>query len=399
MPLCKANTDRLRGYRIKIYPTEEQKKEIDLNIRLFRAVYNLAIEFQNIEYEETGLYIKYFDMCKIFSKLYKSENYKWLRGITISTIRESLRACDDAYRDFFRGNKNHPKFKSKKYSKKSFSTRSERTLIKGNKIQLSGFKSGLIEAKKHNIPDSKRLYSSVITFDGYNYWFSCTIEKPIIDMSDIPQSEPIGIDVGIRNMITTSDGEYYHFSDTSKYEKRLKRQQRRLSKDYNKYFNTSIHTRTKYEDVPKSKNHFKRLAKQHKSYSKIRNKKHNDIHNATKQIVSKNPSAIVIENISVREQIKDQWMLKYAPQMMYYEIHRQLKYKAADRNIPVIIADKHYPSSQICSRCGKIHNPYSHKIFKCPYCGLRIDRDLNAALNLKSLVPPENNEFMLQFSA
>ena len=137
--------------------------------------------------------------------------------------------------------------------------------------------------------------------------------------------------------------------------------------------------------MPKSKNHYKKLFKQHKSYSKIHNKKFNDINVATKAIVSKNPSAIVIEDLSVTEQLKDKWIRKFSPKMLFNEIHRQIVYKAEDRNIPVIKADKNFPSSQICSNCGMRHKVYRNKVFKCPYCGFRIDRDLNAAINLKNL--------------
>ena len=326
-------------------------------------------------------------MCAIFANMRNSDKYHWMKDISIGVIRQSLLSLNNAFQKFFSKITRYPVYKTKKRSKKSFTTRSERTRVKGNCISISGLNDMLVNAKNHPIPEGVRLYNTTITFDGYDYWFSCQIEKPKIDMSDIPKSEPVGIDVGIRNMITTSDGEYYHFSDTSKYEKRLKRQQRRLSKDYNLYFKESIRTKTKYEDVPKSKNHFKRLAKQHKSYAKITNKRNNDLNTATKRIVDKNPEAIVIENISVKDIIHNEpWMKKYAPQMVFYEIHRQLKYKAADRNIPVIIADRDYPSSKRCSACGFVNNNFSKQhVFICPICGFRADRDYNAAINLKQL--------------
>lgn len=129
----------------------------------------------------------------------------------------------------------------------------------------------------------------------------------------------------------------------------------------------------------------KRLYDQFKTYSKIHNKKYNDIHNATKDIVKRYPSAIVIEDIRVSDQLKNSWSRKFAPNMLYYEIHRQLIYKASDRGIPIIKADRSFASSQICSKCGFMHKIYGNKIFVCPKCGLRIDRDLNAAYNLENL--------------
>ena len=112
----------------------------------------------------------------------------------------------------------------------------------------------------------------------------------------------------------------------------------------------------------------------------------NDINCATKSIVERYPSDIVIESISSQDQIKNhKWISKYAPHMLYYEIHRQLIYKSEDRVINIIKADKEFPSSQICSNCGDIHKVYGNNIYKCPKCGFRTDRDLNAAYNLRNL--------------
>lgn len=382
----KLNESKLRGYRVRIYPNQAQASEIDRNISVTRAVYNLGLEMQNRSHEENNGFISFFSLITEFGKLRNEDpEYSWLKSISIGTIRETLHNLDSGFQRFFNKQNNYPKFKSRKRSKKNFSVRSDRTHIYGDYISISGLTDKLVYAKKHGIPENVRLHSTVVSFDGYRYWFSCTAETLEDNYnSDIPKSDPIGIDVGIVNMITTSDGEFYKYSNSNKYKKRLARQNRRLSKDYNKYFKESVDTRTKYEDIPKSKNHYKRLEKRFNTIQKIKNKHMNDIHTATKRIVDKNPSAIVIENISVRSQQKDKWMKVYTDQMCYYEIHRQLKYKAARRNIPIIIADKQFPSSQICSKCGN-RGYLKHRVFKCSHCGFKEDRDLNAAYNLKGL--------------
>lgn len=386
---CNANTDILRGRKIEIYPTDIQKEKIQKCIDITRAVYNLGLEIQNKIYEEQGKgsYIHHYNLRIIGNLRNNDPNYKWLQEIQMSTIRESLLRLDNAFKRFFSHQNCHPRYHSKKKSKKSFTVRSDRTIIKNDRfIQIPDL--GLVDCKNHNIPIDTKVYNTVITFDEYNrYYLSFNIEDNNIpiDMSDIQQTDAVGIDVGIRNMITTSDGDYYHFSNTKKHEKRLKRQQKRLSKHYNRLLEESLSTRTKYEDIPKSKNMWKLLYEQHKTYNKIHNKRMNDIHTATKRIVEKNPSCIVIEDISVENIVrKNKWFNKYKPQAMFYEIHRQLQYKAEDRNIPVIKADNDYPSSQLCSNCGNIYKT-THSIYRCPVCGLIMDRDLNAALNLKKL--------------
>lgn len=378
------NPDRLRGIVVEIYPTEEQKKLIQRTIEIYRACYNLGINIHKKNYEENGKSTSYYSMASIISDMRNNNpDYKWLNEIPIGTIRQALVDVTRAYDKFFKGITRYPKFKSRKRSKKFFITRSERNHAYENYINISGI--GMVYAANHTIPIRARLYHTQVTFDGYGrYYFSCQVERgPIIMKPE--KSDVIGIDVGVRNMITTSDGEYYHFSDTRKYQKRLKRQKRRLSKHYNYYLDISIRTTTKYDDIPKSKNMQKLLYKQHKTIEKIKNKRHNDINVATKRIVERNPAAIVIEDIRVSRLLKTQpWMRKYTQSMCFYEIRRQLEYKAADRGIPIIVADEHYPSSQICSRCGNIHKVYKD-VYKCPVCGLRIDRDLNAAYNLRNL--------------
>lgn len=374
-----------RGYRIEIYPTEEQKQLIDTNINTYRAVYNKALEIQNKNYEAGGKYISFYTMEHIFSELRNNDpEYKWLQNISIGVIREALNSLHSAFDFFFRKINKFPKFKSKKKSKKTFSTRSDRCKSHENYIYISGI--GLVYAKNHNIPINSRLYDTTVKYDNHGrYYFTCIVETPYKEEYYAEKSDIIGIDVGIRNMITTSDGEYFKYSDKSKLEKRYKRQQRRMSKYYNRYMSEAARTRTKYEDIPKSKNMRKKADKLYKTIQKLRNKTMNDIHTATKRVMDKHPKAIVIENISCMDLSKDRWFAKRNPYPYFYEIRNQLQYKAEDRGIEVIIADKEYPSSQICSSCGHRHKIYSNKIFICPNCGLRIDRDLNAALNLRSL--------------
>lgn len=393
MPKCNANLDRLRGHKIKLYPTDDQIIQIQKVINTYRAVYNIALGIQIENYKNSGKYIQYYDMCKLIADMRKNNpEYEWFNEVTMSTIRQALVNLDHAYKNFFNKFRLFPKFKSKRYSKKAFMVRSDRVYIRQpDYIQIPDI--GIIYTKTHNLPIGKRVYNASVIFDGYFYWFTCQYEKEKIDLGE-NKSDPIGVDVGIRNMITTSNGEFYKFSDTSKYEKRLKRQQRRLQKSYNHYIAESMRTKTKYEDVPKSKNMYKRLLSRFKTIQRIKNKRKNDMHTATKRIVESNPSAIVIEDIRTRDLIQNTpWIRKYKPN--FGMIHQMLKYKAEDRNIPIIVANHNFPSSQICSRCGNKHKVY-HSIYKCPICGLKIDRDLNAAINLRNLVYQNNTNYIFK---
>jgi len=389
------NEENLVGVRIKLYPTEEQAKQLMRQIQLARAIYNLGLEIQNNNHADGNPYISYYDLITKFANMRNHDSrYKWLKESTVGCMRETLDHLDKAFQGFFdKSNPNrYPKFKSRKneYKSRSFSPRHDRTRVIGDYISISGIKDLKVLAKDHQIPKGTKFYRCSVHYDGLNFWFGASYEnydKTHISMEDKPKTEPVGIDVGLINMITTSYGKFYKFTDTSKLEQRRRKLDRRLSKDYEKYNKIRLATRTKYEDVPKSINHYKRKNKRLKLIKKMVNIRKNDINKATKEIVDRNPEAIVIESISVNEQLHNNYALRsYNDQMMYCEIHRQLKYKARWRNIPVITANKYFPSSKQCSHCGsKGYYINGYRTFVCPICGYTEDRDLNAAYNLRNL--------------
>ena len=381
---CKANKDLLKGKKIKLYPTEEQAKKLDRYIQLYNYVYNWTLELEYRNYEQGNKFIRFIDACKLFGKF--REATEWLKELPLTTSRQAIQDAINSFINFFSGNTDRPKFKSKRKSKKSFRSRAERLGVKGSGIRLEGFaRKDLIEAKNHNLDENMRYYNPTVTFDGDSYWLSVTYER-IPRKIENEQQDPIGIDVGIRNLITTSDNVVYRLPNVDKLTKRQKRQQRRVGRDYRKLLAESERTRTKYEDLPKSKNMLKRQAAVRKTIRKISNIYRNYIHNATREIVNRNPSAIVIEDISVNEMIAETpYLKKSKPQMRFYEIHRQLRYKAEEAGIPVIVADKFYPSTKRCNCCGNIKEITTQKTYVCHVCGYRNDRDLNAAYNLRDL--------------
>lgn len=390
--VLKSNIDgTLRGYKCKLYPTPEQAARLNRIMELSRYVYNWALNFENELYEKEKKFMYFYDLCKEFKKHRNST--PWLQEIPLTTARMAIKNAINAFNMFFEKVSNHPKFKSKKKSKKSFNSRNDRIYVKEDRIMIEGFgKHNYMLAKNHNIPFGPdiKYYNVTVSFDGDNYWLSVqtTVKRNKYQILGPEEyNEPIGIDVGVVNLVTLSTGEQYHLPDISKYDKRRKRQQRRLSVLQNKYLDIAKRTKTKYEDVPKSKNYSKRVAAVRKTYRKISNIYKNYVHNMTKEIVEMYPSAIVIEDISVRRITKQNpYLNKVVPQMMFSRIHNQLKYKAEDRGIPVVTADRYYPSSKRCNHCGNINrNLEKERTYVCPKCGYTEDRDINAALNLRDL--------------
>lgn len=389
-----ANADQLRAFKVRLYPTDSQRDRLDQILSLSRYAYNWTIETIYNYRKEGKRCPGFFDIDKEFRDYRKAQNFEWLKSLPAGAAGLQVKLATESFSMYFKKYNGKPKFRSRKRPTQSFMTNAARLYVRGQYIKLEGFdRHDLIYAANHNIPKlpkGKSYYKAVVIRDSdMNYWLSVCVERDIKPIRK-RKSDPVGIDVGVRTLITTSEGDTYNFPDLTKLEKRKKRQQRKASKDHLKLLAESKRTKTKYHDLPKSKNMLKREAAVRKTYQKIKNIQDTYIHSVTKQIVERNPRAIVLEDINVTKMLSKQNPLsrnlqKDKPQMKFGRIRHCLTYKANDRGIPVIIAPKDYPSTKMCSKCGNIYEIGASKTYKCPKCGLVIDRDLNAAYNLKQL--------------
>lgn len=222
-----------------------------------------------------------------------------------------------------------------------------------------------------------------ITHDGLDWWISVGIEVPEIDISD-ECTEPIGIDLGIKDFAVLSDGKVYKNINKSRAIKRatktLKRLQRRASRQYEK--SKTKEGKNRYE---KSANLLKLEKKILKKYKRISNIRDNYVHQITTALVKTKPEYIVIEDLNVSSMMKNRHLSKAVMNQKFYEFRRILTYKCSLYGIPLFIADRFYPSSKTCSRCGHIKKDLKLKdrIYICPECGTVLSRDLNAAINLR----------------
>ena len=393
-----------KGYRYRIYPTDSQKELIRKYIDLYRFVYNwgLALEHNQYNLYKDGKsnirFFSFFDLCKEFKKFRDLEENSWLKELPNTTARLALKDVIESYNKFFKCKGfGYPKFKTKKRSPKSFKTRNERFYIEGDKIRFEGLKYSLSDGaemvdlhfdtgflRNQNV---KYMQPSISIDNLGNYWVSFSIEMPC-KILDTPKTEPIGIDVGIRQTMTLSTGEVFNKpkEKINRLKKRLSKAQHHYSRDVNRRMLEAKRTKTKYDDIPISKRSQKRKEKIQKLYNKISNIKKNFYHETIKNIVLRNPEAIVIETISTREiTSNNSWATKMFDGADFYTMHKIIEDKCTKYSIPLIKADRGFPSTQICSCCGYIKKMHSNHIYICPVCGNRMDRDVNAAINLRNL--------------
>ena len=318
----------------------------------------------------------------------KQEDYKWLNKISSNVTKQAIKDACNSYKRFFKGQSKHPKFKSKKNSKQSFYQDNVKIKFTNTHVKVEGFTMSHRKNKqklnwiklceKGRIPTNCKYMNPRITFDGLHWWVSVSIETN--DNPDIPKSEGVGIDLGLKDLAVCSDGNTYKNITKSPKVKKLEMKKRRLQRSISRRYNMNKKG-VRYE---KTSNIIKREKELLKLTKRLTNVRHNHLHQTTSEIIKRKPSFICIEDLNVSGMMKNKHLSKAIQQQGFYEFRRQVEYKSAWNNIPVIIADRFFPSSKLCSCCGEIKKDLklSDRIYQCD-CGNIIDRDYQASLNLK----------------
>ena len=344
--------------------------------------YNWALNRCNELYQQ-GVKYNMSNIRKEFTQLKKQDEFKWLNEVSNTTMVESMRNLDSAFKRFFKTKKGYPKFKTKRKSKQSFYVRYERLYFLDNICNIE--KIGKVKFKtNYDIPKGRnicRFSNPYCSFDG-KYWylsFGFEVEE---NQTTLNNDLSIGIDLGIKDLavVNVLDKPIKNINKSKKVrklKKRLKRLQRQVSRKYevNKQGNKFVKT----NNIIKLEKRIKLL---HRKLSNIRN---NHIHQATNKIIKLKPYRVVMEDLNVKGMMKNKHLSKAIQEQGFYEFIRQMKYKCEFNGIQFIQADRYFPSSKMCSCCGSIKKDLKLKdrVYKCD-CGLEIDRDLNASINLSN---------------
>lgn len=370
-----------RSYKVELAPNKKQLGLFNQYAGAARFAYNWGLERRIAEYKGTGKSSSAIDQHKQIVAL-KHTEFPWLKDISKCVPQEALRNLDKAFQNFFRrvkqGKKGRkvgfPKFKSRNSDRDSFKFN---VINKITETHISIPCIGLVRLKEHNyLPASNtRLEKSMVISRSVDRWFVCiSFEEEVPDT--VSTGESIGIDLGIKEMAVCSDGR--RFENPKSLRKNLKKL-RRISKS---------HSRKKKGSKNREKAK-RRLARLHYRISCIRK---DAIHKATSVILarakpeSQRPSCIVLEDLNVKGMVKNRCLAQAISDVGFYTFRRQIEYKAAWQGTKVIIADRFYASSKICSVCGLKNDmlSLSDRSWTCK-CGAVHDRDLNAAKNLKFL--------------
>ena len=378
----------IKTIRVMLLPNTKQNTKLFQYANTARFAYNWALGREQENYKNGGKFISDGDLRKEFTQLKKTDEYTWLNHVSNNVTKQAIKDACEAYRDFFKGYRKFPRFKSKKHSVPKFYQDNVKIQFTDTHVKVEGFatskkknkqKLNWIRLAEHGrIPTDCKYYNPRIKYDGLNWWITVGVEYE--DCTETPSNEGIGIDLGIKDLSICSEGNTYKNINKSqkvkKLEKRKRRLQRSISRKYEKNKKGGSYCKT--SNMIKSE---KELLKLNHRLTNIRQ---NYLHQTTSEIVKREPSFICIEDLNVKGMMKNRHLSKSVQQQCFGEFRRQIEYKSAWNNIQVIIADRFFPSSKLCSCCGNIKKDLklSDRIYKCE-CGNVIDRDYQASLNLK----------------
>lgn len=379
----------IKTIRVMLLPNNKQKTKLFQYANTARFAYNWALGREQENYKNGGKFISDGDLRKEFTRLKKNKEYVWLNNVSNNVTKQAIKDACEAYRDFFKGYTKFPRFKSKKHSAPKFYQDNVKIRFTNTHVKVEGFatskkknkqKINWIRLAEHGrIPVENVKYKNPrIKYDGLNWYITVGIEYE--DSTTLPSEEGIGIDLGIKDLAICSDEHKYQNINKTQRVKKLEKRKRRLQRSISR----------KYEENKKGGSYCKtsNIIKSEKDLLKLNHRlaniRQNYLHQTTTEIVKTKPSYIVLEDLNVKGMMKNKHLSKAIQQQGFGEFRRQIEYKSAWNNVPVIIADRFFPSSKLCSCCGAVKKDLklSGRVYRCE-CGNVIDRDYQAALNLK----------------
>ena len=378
----------IKTIRVMLIPNNKQKTKLFQYTNTARFAYNWALGREKDNYKNGSKFISDKDLRKEFTQLKKTEEYSWLNNISNNVTKQAIKDACDAYKRFFKGYSKFPKFKSRKFSVPSFYQDSVAIKFSDTCVKVEGFATSKKKnkqklnwiklAERNRVPTDRKYINPRIKYDGINWWLTVGIEYK--DSSASPTNEGIGIDLGIKDLAICSDKNTYKNINKTQKVKKLEKTKRRLQRSISR----SYEKNKKGKEYCKTNNVIKKEKLLLKLNHRLTNIRMNYLHQTTSEIIKREPSFICIENLNVSGMMKNKHLSKAVQQQSFYEFRKQIEYKSVWNNINVIIVDRFFPSSKMCSRCGAIKKDLklSDRIYKCE-CGNVIDRDFQAALNLK----------------
>jgi putative transposase len=362
-----------KAYKFRIYPTKEQETLIAKTIGCSRFVFNRFLGQWNDTYKETGKGLTYNSCSAELTKLKKE--LIWLKEVDSIALQSSLKNLADSYSRFFKKQNKAPRFKSKKNRVQSYTTKETNgnIAIVGNKMKLP--KLGLVRFAKSREAHGRVLNATVRRNPSGKYFVSILTEVEVLPLEKTESS--IGIDLGITDFAIFSDGRKIDNNKfNTKMEKKIKREQRKLSR-------RALNAKMNSINLLDAKNYQKQKLKVASLHERVMNQR-DDFFNKLSTEIIKNHDIICIENLNTKGMLRNHKLAKSISDVSWSAFVTKLEYKATWYGKTIMKVSRWFPSSQICSDCGHQGGKKSLEIrdWTCPFCHEHHDRDINASKNI-----------------
>ena len=367
----------LRAIRIRLYPNTNQATQINKLLGCYRVVYNQCLNRKIQSYEENNISENQTTLGHfIHHKLLKDDNFIWLREQNTKVLKQALIDMLNAYKNFFERHIGYPKFKSKKDNKQScrfeLGAISKKNIYTDYKLSLANIKNVKFRCSKKYAEYLQKHKANIrqatlTKLPCGEYYLSILVEGDLTHK--VKESHhTIGVDLGIKDFVITSEGEVFenlHFKKNES--KKLIRLQKQLSRKQNR-----------------SNNRNKARIKLAKAYKRLTDKKQYYLHQVSNYLIDEN-QVICMEDLNVSGMLKKHKLAERIQELKLGQFKRMLEYKANWYGRKLVFVDRFYPSSKTCNHCGYINKKLklSDRRWVCPDCGEIIERDYNAALNIR----------------
>lgn len=381
----------LKSYKTEINPTPEQKQIINRTIGVCRYVYNFYLAHNKTIYETDKRFVSAMEFSKWLNNVFLPDHpeFHWIKDVSNKSVTRSIMNAERAFKNFFKGKSRFPRFKKKARSdvKMYFVRTNAKVVIRCERHRIKIPTLGWVRLKeKGYIPTNPKTHvirSGTISYVAGRYYISVLVDEQ-------EQSKPVlnnfglGIDLGLKDFAICSNGKTYKNINKSfrirKLEKKLKREQRGLSRKYE-----SCKKSNNLKGEAARQNIQKQKLKVQKLHHRLDNIRTDYINKTISELVRTKPMWITIEDLNVSGMMKNRHLSKAIAQQKFFEFRSKLTAKCHAYGIELRIVDRFYPSSKTCYCCGNIKSDLklSDRIYHCNKCGYVMDRDRNASLNLK----------------
>lgn len=371
-----------KAYKIEIRPTDRQAEKIRQTLGICRFIYNFYIRENQKSYEQQKGFITGYNFSKWLNNVFLPNNpdYTWIKSVSSKAVKKSVMNAENAFKKFFKKQAKYPKFKKKhKDNIKAYFPKDNKTdwVVERHRVKIPTL--GYVRLKeKGYIPTNAIVKSGTVSMKAGRYYVSILINIPERPKESL-LPDGLGLDLGVKNFITCSDGRIFEninkTPEIRQLKKRLRREQRRLSRKFKNH-----KKRESAQNIAKQK------LKVQKLYHRLDCIRKDYLYKCINELVKTKPAYIAIEDLNVSGMLKNKHLSKAISNLNFYTFRVLLIQKCKEHHIPVRLISRWYPSSKTCHICGyvKIDLKLSDREYRCPNCYTSIDRDYQAALNIQN---------------